>query len=239
MNVNQTALIRKAVKKLKVGDVVTVDDFPKIPRITAHQILHRLSNEGLLVRVKRSVFSRCEETQYGLAKSSALMILSQEIESDDNKCFGGLFLLNQLGLTTQVPTVIEILNNRSRYHIKIDGTRVNYSKIRPQINKKNKAHIMLLEVVKKINEIPDGDIKKTIKWLRNKLAELDKKSLQSLANTANDYRPRVRAILGNLLQTINTEISDKLKKTLKQSSYYRVGEIASYLENAAEWNLKE
>lgn len=239
MNISRAAFIKRAVTRLEVGDIITADDFPKFQRVTVHQILHRLSIEGLLVRVKRGVFSRCEETQFGLAKASALMILSKEIEKDDGKCFGGLFLLNQLGLTTQVPAVIEILNNKSRYQIKIDGTRVRYCKVRPLISKRNKAHIMLLEVVKKINKIPDGDIQKTIQWLRKEISRLDKKSQQSLAKTAKDYSPRVRAILGSILQTLNSEISEKLKKTLKQSSYYRVGEVALHLASSDEWNLKE
>jgi len=158
MITNKTKLVRRAIKKLKVGEIVTPDDFPSISRNTIHQIFSRISKEGLLVRVKAGTYSRCEETRFGLAKSTSLMVLSHEIEKDANKCFGGLFLLNQFGLTTQVPNVIDVLNNKSRYQTKIGGTKVRYSLIRAKINKKTKQHIMTLEIIKKIGKIPDGDI---------------------------------------------------------------------------------
>jgi len=239
MNVSKTEYIRRAVKKLDTGAIVTANDFPKLSNNTVNKILMRLAEEGLLERIKRGIYSRCRQTRFGLAKATPLMVLSKEINNDDNKCFGGLFLLNQLGLTTQVPTLIEIINNKSSYQSKIGGARIRYVRIRPKINKRSKELIITLEVIKKIGKIPAGSIKKTIQWLENRLEMLSHRELVLLVKSTRDYSPRVRAILGSLLQEIDAVQSEWLKKTLNDNTYYYVGQAIEYLPSSDYWKLKE
>lgn len=239
MKPNQTAMIRRQIRNLPTGEILTPDSFPSISRNTTNKILTRLANEGVLARVKRGAYSRSKKTRFGQAISTPLQVLSQEIARDNNKCFGGLFLFNQLRLTTQIPSTIEILNNRSSYLSNIGNTRVRYVRIRPKITRSTKEAIQLLEVIKKIAAIPDGDIPKTLNWLNDKLKNSDPRKIKRIVSTAREYPPKVRAILGNLLENINSEFSEKLKNGLNKNSYYHVGAIAIHFKNHQNWNLKK
>jgi hypothetical protein len=239
MKTNQTAMIRRKIQSLTPGEILTPDDFPNILRNTANKILNRLSDEGAIVRLKRGVYSSCKNTRFGQVKATPLQALSQEIVRDNNKCFGGLFLFNQLGLTTQVPATIEILNNRSSYLATVGNTRVRYIRIRPKITRYTKEAIQYLEVIKKVAHIPDGNVMKIIAWLRNELRKSDSKKIKKLILTAEEYPPRVRAILGALLEDIDHVLAKKLKKSLNSNSFYSVGTVTNQIENHHFWRLKK
>jgi len=83
------------------------------------------------------------------------------------------------------------------------------------------------EVIKKIKFIPDSNVEDTLGCLSNKLQSLDQKAIKKLSNIASSYRARVRAIQGNLLESINLKSSLELRSTLNENSYYRVGSIAN------------
>jgi predicted transcriptional regulator of viral defense system len=239
MSTNQTALIRRKIRYLSVGDVLTPESFPHVNRNTVNKILTRLVEEGTLARLKRGRYSPCKNTRFGKAKATPLQVLNQEIAHNDDKCFGGLFLFNQLGLTTQVPTTIEILNNQSSYLSNIGNTRIRYVRIRPKITRSRKDAIQLLEVIKEIVNIPDGDISKTILWLNDRLQNGEQKKIKQIVSTSEEYQPRVRAILGALLEQVSCDLSKKLKKSLNKNSFYHVGILAEYIANHQSWNLKK
>jgi hypothetical protein len=239
MRTNQTTMIRKKTQSLSLGEVLTSDDFPIVLRNTTNKILNRLANEGVIARLKRGVYSTCKNTRFGQAKATPLQVLSQEIVHDDNKCFGGLFLFNQLGLTTQIPTTIEILNNRSSYLSNVGNTRVRYIRIRQKITRNTKEAIQFLEVIKKMVHVPDGDISKIIAWLNSELRNSEQKKIKKIVAAAIEYPPRVRAILGALLENIDYELSKKLKYSLKSNSFYHVGTLVNHLKNSQLWDLKK
>ena len=188
--------------------------------------------------MKRGVFCKTKKTKYGEAKSTPLELLIHEVENDNNKCFGGIFLFNQLGLTTQVPTIIEILNNKSSYKIKIGHTTAHYSKIRPIIKKNNKGSIIILEVIKKIKSIPDANMKNTVEWLQKAIDQLTPAQIKQLVITAMNYTPKTRAILGTLLSKNHPNQAEKIKASLNENSYYTIGSLLDYLNTPQEWGLK-
>lgn len=239
MGKGYTKQILAEINRAKVGEIFTLHDFPEIPPATASTILNRISkNKEYLLRVKKGVFSKIEKTRFGIAKATPLEIICSEINNDENKCFGGLFLFNQLGLTTQIPTTIEILNNKSSYSTKIGETNVRYVKIRQKITTKTKKYIALLEVIKKVQQIPDGKLKLTNKWLQQKLENSSTLELEKLTEIALDYQPKVRVILGNLLQGYSKSLSDTLKLSINQNSYFHVGSFIKYLTDTKEWRIK-
>jgi hypothetical protein len=239
MDMNYSQKIRNCINELPAGGLVTVKMFPSSwPRETVLRSLSRFCKEGIIKRVKSGVYSKTKATRFGNVVATSLEVLAKEVHEDANKCFGGLFLFNNLGLTTQVPTIIEVLNNKSSYKIHVGSTLVKYIRIRPKITKESKKHIMFLEVLKNSKSIPDADATYTYRWICKKIAELDEKELKKLVSISLEYPPRVRAILGNLLITKWTSYADKLKTTLKTTSLYKVGRIVDLLKDPEEWKLK-
>lgn len=231
--------IRKIVDQKQSGGLLTLDDFPKHwPRNTVTQILRRIVGEGKLERVKRGVYSKVTETRFGKLKSSSIEVLAKEIKEDDSKCFGGLFLFNNLGLTTQVPTAIEVLNNKSSYKLKVGSTLVRYVRIRPKITKENKQLIMFLEVLKNSKKIPDGSASRTYEWLEKRINTYSQSEIKKLVELSLEYPPRVRAMLGSLLEMRSQNFAYEIEKTLKNNTSYSVGYIAEYFMNRDRWRLK-
>jgi predicted transcriptional regulator of viral defense system len=240
MDMSYAEKIRGKIEILPSGKVITIKMFPSTwPRNATTRALSRLAKDGFIERVKKGVYSKVKKTRFGKVSSTPLEILATEVVENDNKCFGGLFLFNNFGLTTQVPSVIEILNNKSSYTSKIGATTVRYVRIRPQINKNTKKYIPILEVLKSSKSIPDSSIEKTFEWLLKELRSLDEKRLKELIKVSLDYPPRIRAILGNIFQSERKRMfADKLKHTLNQNSTYKAGQITTLLKNTKEWRLK-
>jgi len=231
--------IKKQIEEMKAGAVITPDLFSGAwSRNAITRTLSRLNKEGLISRIKKGVYTKTEETRFGTLSATTIEILANEIESDDNKCFGGLFLYNNLGLTTQVPNVIEVLNNKSSYLQDLKSTKVRYVKTRPRIEKATKPYIILLEVIKNLSNIPDSDIDHIFNWIKSKAEKLNQQELKKLYNISLDYPPRVRAILGCLLSSKQNELSDKIWKTLNVNSTYKVGAMGNYLNDPKKWRLK-
>lgn len=231
--------IKKKIENMKSGAVITANSFPSSwPRNAVTRTLSRLNEEGLITRVKKGVYSKTKKTRFGNVSATSIEIIANEIKNDDNKCFGGLFLYNNLGLTTQVPKVIEILNNKSSYVQDLNSIKIRYVKIRPRIEKSTKPYITLLEVFKNLGDIPDSSVGHIYKWVNKKIDELEEKELKKLYKISLDYPPRVRAMLGCLLSIREKTLSEKIRKTLNVNSSYRVGSIVNYLENVDLWRLK-
>jgi len=239
MNMQYSTEIRKIVDQKQAGGMLTLDDFPEEwPRNTVTQILSRIVDEGKLERVKRGVYSKVTETRFGKLKSSSIEVLANEIKADDNKCFGGLFLFNNLGLTTQVPTTIEVLNNKSSYKLKVGSTLVRYVRIRPKITKENKQLIMYLEVLKNSKKIPDGSASRTYEWLEKRIDSYSYIEIKKLVELSLEYPPRVRAMLGSLLEMQNQNFAYEIERSLKNNTPYSIGYIAEYFMNRDRWRLK-
>jgi len=240
MPISYSQQIRRKIEKLPTGAVITAELFPSSwPKNTITRILSRLSKDGLIERIKKGVYSKVTETRFGKLSASPLEVLSVEVHQDENKCFGGLFLFNNLGLTTQVPNVIVILNNKSGYTTQMGSTKIRYVRIRPRIDKKTRKYIILLEVLKNSKSIPDSSINKTYNWITKNLKKYQDKELKVLVKIAMDYPPRVRALLGNIFSHYKkTNLANQLKNTLNDNSSYRVGNIVFLLKNTKEWRLK-
>ncbi|MBF0300549.1 MAG: hypothetical protein HQK51_17670 [Oligoflexia bacterium] len=230
--------IGKLIKEMPTGAVITPDSFPESwSRNAITRTLSRLQKQGVILRLQNGVYSKSKETRLGPASSSPIEIISIKIEQSEDKCFGGLFLYNKLGLTTQIPSVIEILNNKSSYNTKFGNTQIRYVRIRPKITSQTKKVIIILEVIKNIKLILDIEIKTTLHWITKAIKAFDKNEKKLLFNVSADYPPRVCAILGNILSSIDIPLSNKLMKGLNQNSVYRVGSVADHLKDSKKWKL--
>jgi len=231
--------IFKRINKMPAGAVITPDSFPESwSRKAITKALSRLQKKGVIVRLQNGIYSKSKETRLGPASSFSIEIISLKIEQSQDKCLGGLFLYNKLGLTTQIPSVIEVLNNKSSYNTKLGNTLIRYVRIRPRITEQTKNLILILEVIKNVKLIMDSELKTTVRWILQAIKGLNKQERKLLVAVSMDYPPRVCAILGNILSSIDRSLSDKLRKGLNPNSVYRVGRIADNLKDSKKWRLQ-
>ena len=68
---------------------------------------------------------------------------------------------------------------------------------------------------------------------------MDEKNSASLIRYALKYPPRVRALLGSILEQINSKSDlSKLKSSLNPITVYKIGIDASILKSAKFWNIQ-
>lgn len=93
--------------------------------------------------------------------------------------------------------------------------------------------------MKDLKDIPDVDTKSAITIFKNQIGQLDKKQLEALITCALQYPPRVRALLGALLTTLNKKKETKtLKASLNPMTTFKMGLNDKLLSSVSEWNIQ-
>ncbi len=97
----------------------------------------------------------------------------------------------------------------------------------------------MLDALKDFNQIPDLNSESAIILLANKFKSLSSKELDLLIAIALKYPPRVRALLGAILEKCNAEINvSALKNSLNPLSEYQYNIPQTALPDGANWKLK-
>jgi hypothetical protein len=97
----------------------------------------------------------------------------------------------------------------------------------------------ILDAIKDIKTIPDVDIKNAILIISERINKMDTKIKTSLLKYAMKYPPRVRALLGAILQQMNPKLDlSKLKSSLNPITVYNLGIDTSILKAAEFWNIR-
>jgi len=111
-------------------------------------------------------------------------------------------------------------------------------RIKPKITKENKQLIMFLEVLKNSKKIPDGSANRTYEWLQKRIYSYSSSEITILVDLSMDYPPRVRTMLGSLVEDKYSNEAFKLEKTLKNNTHYSIGYIAEKFAKRDKWRLK-
>ena len=111
-------LIEYIEKTYKKGEPIFVSDVLKINnnKYKLSKALSSLVNEKRLNKYDDGVYFLPKESLLNNSTLSPETIAKYKYISNSDDCYGyygGLYLANKLGLTTQVPTVIDIITNRT------------------------------------------------------------------------------------------------------------------------------
>ena len=137
-------------------------------------------SKGLNALVSENKINKFEDGIYYLPKKTLLkdFLMSSELVakykyiSNDKEIYGyysGLYLANKLGITSQVPSIIEIVTNRtnsSQRIVEIKNHRFYIKPSKVEINKDNVYVVQLLDLLKdieKYDEYPTNYIRDRIK----------------------------------------------------------------------------
>lgn len=155
------------------------------PRSTVYARLRRAVQKGEIAKADRGVYYIPTRTPLGRSVLPSLKPLVKKYIFDGEDIqgyWGGLMLENQEGLTTQNPTVLEIVTNKATRRLRRLGARAGYRDvlIRPPRVEVTKANVEALKFLDLVTALPERVEKETIGELEGKAKRLDARTVLSL-----------------------------------------------------------
>jgi hypothetical protein len=108
-----------------------------------------------------------------------------------------------------------------------------------EITEGNYKILGLLDAFKDIKKIPDCSIVQAVRRLKALVLSLDEKQTDELLRYALMYPPRVRALVGAILESLGIENQrlDKLKNSLNPLSTFELGIKEQELPAKSKWYI--
>lgn len=133
--------------------------------------LKGLCDRNALVRFEKGIYYIPRVTELGLSKINPMKVIERKYLRNGEGIFGyygGLTLLNYLGISTQIPSVVEVVTNNetsNTRNILVGNQKVILRRARTEINASNVAVLMLLEIMASETEqfFRDGEIREKLK----------------------------------------------------------------------------
>ena len=234
--------IEDKVKNLPIGTTFTYQTLSvKADEYAATaKALERLIKKELIKRVSTGVFYKPKQTIFGELMPREEELLKNYLFDNDKRIayITGLSLYNKLGLTTQVPKTIKIASRDKRIFASIGNIKGKPVKSYIDVSDKNYYILEILDALKDFKQIPDMDKKSGLLLLADRIKKWDEKDKKLQIKYALKYPPRVRAILGAILENfMTTEEVKPLKESLNPLSQYEYNITETILPNAKNWNI--
>jgi hypothetical protein len=229
------------INKLPKGFVFTCNDFTSEinNKEAVIKALNRLSNSGKITKVGKGKFYKPKDTVFGKLQPNQNQIV-KDLLQENGKTIGyltGYSVYNQLGISTQVSAVIQIGKNEIRPSFNRENYRILFVKQKNTITKANIPLLQLLDAIKYIKKIPDGNADFVCKRFLEIINNFSGKDKATMVNLAMKYPPASRAILGAILEQLNeNELIKPLKKSLNPISKYKLS-TEKVLTTAENWNI--
>lgn len=149
-----------------------------IPRSTVYYQIDKAVEAGRLAKGGRGVYYLPTRTVLGESVLPSLSPLVKSYIADGEDVYGywgGLMLENQEGLTTQNPTVLEIVTNKATKRLVKLGAQAGYKDVvlrppRVEVTSDNVEVLKFLDLVTEVSDLGDED---TGKWIAAKASSLD------------------------------------------------------------------
>lgn len=206
----------------------------KLSRMVAKEIIHKLS-KGRFYKPKRTVL--------GMLKPNLQEIVKDLIYDKNGKSTGyltGYSVWNDMGLTTQIASIIMIGSNKRRNPTKRGMYAIKFVFQPIAITKENIPLLQILDTIKYIKNIPDTNVAQSILTLKSLICKLQEDEIKKLLKLSAKYPPRVKAMLGAILDDVGYEnITSYLNLSLNPGTKYRFGlEKSNGLLNKEKWNIE-
>lgn len=235
--------IKDDIQRFKLGSTFGYGDFnvPAEKLTTAAKAVERLLKKGVIKKLSKGTFYKPKKTSFGNLTPSNNDVIKPYL-FDNNKRIAyitGNYLYNNLGLTTQIPSTIKIASLSKRITINKGTVKAKPAKSYVEVTDSNYYLLGLLDALKDFNNIADLDGSLAIKRLIFLIQSLDQRQSKNILKCAYKYPPRVRAILGAILEFIQADILlDKLKLSLNPLSNYHFYIKDENLPTMKNWNIK-
>jgi hypothetical protein len=206
----------------------------------AAKAIERLIKKGIIKRVSTGVFYKPKQSAFGELRPREEELLKPYLFQDGKRIayITGGSLYNRMGLTTQVPKTIKVASKAKRVTTQIGKTQVKPVKSYVDVTNENFFLLEILDALKDFKTISDLDKKSAIVLLKNKLGKLTENDRSKIIRCALKYPPRVKALLGALLEFSGIEDNvEVLKKSLNPLTSYTLGIKEEDLPTVLNWNI--
>jgi hypothetical protein len=140
-----------------------------------YQLIDIAISEGKLQRFENGIYFIPTQTIFGISKLDPQKVIFRKFIKDKDKTYGyysGLTLLNGLGLTTQVPNVVEVVTNNEASRLRevfVGKQKVRLRKARVQVTSENVDALAVLDLFNQINPnmSPDLDWRGVIEYVKS------------------------------------------------------------------------
>jgi hypothetical protein len=237
-----TDYISFTIDRLPKGYVFTYADF--ITEVNQKEAvikaLNRLVAAGKIAKLSKGRYYKPEITPFGNLMPDQTQVVKDLLE-ENGKTVGyltGYSIYNSLGLTTQISNIIQIGKNEVRPAFKRGQYTISFIKQNNIITKENIPLLQILDAIRYIKKIPDTTISKSCERLSVILKNLSDSEISTLVRLALKYPPSARALLGTLLDTIQTDnITEPLYKSLNPITKYKLPGVKNLFPEADKWNI--
>ena len=119
--------------------------------------LNRLCDDDKLKRFEKGIYYIPKETPFGLSVLNPSKVVEKKYIKSNNETFGyyaGYYLLNILGISNQVPNVIEVYSNNESSklrEVKVGSQNVRVRKSRVDVTRENVAVLTFMELMNVID----------------------------------------------------------------------------------------
>jgi hypothetical protein len=236
--------IRKRIKQLPEGKTFGYDDLriAKEDYTTAAKALERLQKEGFIKKISKGVFYKPEQTVFGELKPDYSELLRPYLFENGKRIAyeTGTSLYNRMGLTTQMAFRIKIASRGKRININRGSLKADAVKSYTEVTDTNYETLGLLDAFKDIKRIPDCSVAQAVRRLSAIVKALSEKQIELLIKYALLYPPRVRALLGAILENNGNKVKgmDKLKESLNPLSTIKLGLKETELPTKSKWYIE-
>jgi Family of unknown function (DUF6088) len=243
-NVKLAAKVKSKINKIGKGKSFGYTDLgiAKEDYLTAAKALERLQAKGIIKKISKGVFYKPEQTLFGELKPDYNEQLRPFLFENGKRTayITGTSLYNQLNLTTQMAFRIKIASRSKRISINRGAVKADAVKSYADVTDNNYQLLGFLDALKDIKRIPDSNVKNVVKILSGRIKKLSEKQIAELVKYALLYPPRVRALLGAILeiQDSNFRYLTILKEKLNPLTTIKLGLKENDLPTIANWNIK-
>lgn len=212
-------------------------DLKGVSPTAAAKALSRLASQGDLLRVEKGLYYMPREGLLGKVGPSEVSVVRERLAEKSRPT--GVTAANLLGLTTQVAARPELAVYASTKPKGVGTTRVTLRK-RASAEKLDDRQAAVLETLRNGGRFSELDAEETVRRTAFALfPESSKETPHKTLLAALSEPPRVRAILGALLQNLGTSerVWSSLRESLNPLSKFDFG-LFKALPNAKEWQAK-
>lgn len=235
--------VEKYVSKQKAGQIFDYQAIPNYARSPGAVMtaLSRLTAQKRVKRLSKGKFYIPSKSILGeLKPSDAELINSVLYKAGKLKGYiTGMALYNKLGLTTQVPSTIEIAYKGGNQTKEFGTIRIRKIRSNAPIQENYVRYLQYLDALKDLKKISDSDINLSLEIMEEKLNTLSRKDKNKIVELAEEYyTPQVKALLGLLLADLSKQVLKTLKSELNPTTVFKLNLDKDKWQNAPEWNIR-
>jgi len=234
--------IRNRIKKFPEGKSFGYADLhiAKEDYQTAAKVLERLQTIGLIKKVSKGMFYKPKETVFGELKPDYNEQLRPYLYENGKRIAyeTGFAIYNRMAWSAEMAFRIKIASRSKRITINRGALKVDAVKSYAEVTEANYELLGFLDALKDSKRIPDCSISQAVKILSGKISTLNEKQISELIKYALLYPPRVRALLGAILENLMVSANiEKLKNSLNPLSKIKLGLKEIDLSTVKKWNI--